>query len=502
MEALAGLANGFAVLAAPENLVAVAVGCMLGSLVGVLPGVGPAGAMAVLLPISFTLRPETAVILLAGIFYGAQYGGSTTAILLNIPGEATSVVTTIDGYQLTKRGRAGAALFVAAVGSFVAGTISVALLMFVAPPLADLAVKFGPPEFFAITAFGLMALSRLTGGSLPLVTMLIGVGLALTTVGLDQTFGKARLTFGQVQLLQGVELVAVAVGLFGIAEVFVVAEERQMLPTLVPVRLHELLPTRQEWRRAVAPILRGSAVGFPFGLIPGPSVILSTFASYAIEKRISKRPEEFGQGAIEGVAGPEAANNAAAGGAMVPLLSLGVPFAPPTAMLLGAFTLHGIQPGPLLVTEHPDVFWGLVASMYVGNAMLLALNLPLVGIFTALLRIPQDILLALIVVVSVIGVFSVNNSVLDLFVMLAMGVVGYVLRKFRLNPATLILPFVIGTLMEQSFVQTLMLARGNARYLLTRPIALGLLVAGVLALVLPLLFRLLRRRFGVSGIRH
>lgn len=497
MDALAGLAKGFAVVAAPENLLAVVLGCVLGSIVGVLPGIGPVGAMAVLLPISFTLKPATAVILLAGIFYGAQYGGSTTAILLNIPGEATSVVTTIDGYQMTRRGRAGAALTVAAVGSFVAGTISVVLLMLVAPPLADLAVKFGPAEFFAITAFGLMALSRLTGGSLPLVVMLVGGGLALTTIGQDVTFGKARFTFGSVQLLQGLELVAVAVGLFGVAEVLIVAEEREMLPRLVAVRLRDLLPTRDEWRRSIGAIWRGTAIGFPFGLVPGPAVILSTFASYAVEKRVSRMPDEFGHGAIEGVAGPESANNAAAGGAMVPLLALGVPFAPPTAMLLGAFTLHGIQPGPLLATEHPHVFWGLIASMYLGNVVLLVLNLPLVGLFTSFLRMPRDVLLALIVLLSAVGVFSVNNSVLDLAVMVAMGVLGYVLRKFGLNPATIILPFVIGTVMEQSLVQTLLLARGRPAYLLERPIAFTLLLAGAVALAWPWLVRLRSTRRSV-----
>ena len=493
MDAVTGVAKGLAVVSAPENLLAVVVGCVLGSMVGVLPGIGPAGAMALLLPISFTLSPATAVILLAGIFYGAQYGGSTAAILINIPGEATSVVTTLDGYQMTRRGRAGAALMVAAVGSFVAGTVSVVALMLVAPPLADLAVKFGPPEFFAITAFGLMALSRLTGGSLPLVLMLVGVGLALTTVGQDVTFGKARFTFGSVQLLQGVELVAVAVGLFGIAEVLAVAEERAPQHRLVPIRLAELLPTRAEWRRSFGAMLRGTAVGFPFGLIPGPAVILSTFASYALEKRLSRHPEEFGHGAIEGVAGPESANNAAAGGALVPLLALGVPFAPPTAMLLGGFTLHGIQPGPLLASEHPEVFWGLIASLYVGNVVLLVLNLPLVRVFTHLLGVPRDILLALIVLVSVVGVFAVNNSVLDLFVMVLMGVVGYGLRKAGLSPATLILPFVIGTLMEQSLVQTLMLARGRPGYLLERPIAIALLLAGAVALAWPWLARCVRR---------
>ncbi|MGQ0543863.1 MAG: tripartite tricarboxylate transporter permease [Betaproteobacteria bacterium] len=493
MEALAGLMGGFAVLAEPANLAALAAGCVFGSLVGVLPGVGPVGAMAILLPLSFTLEPSTAVILLAGIFYGAQYGGSTTAILLNIPGEATSVVTALDGYQLTRRGRAGPALFVAAVGSFVAGTLAVAVLMFVAPLLADAAVKFGPPEFFAITAFGLMLLARLTGGSLPLVAMLVAIGLALTTVGLDQTFGKSRFTFGVVELFNGLELVAVAVGLFGIAEVLSALERRVEAARPARLRLRELLPSGEEARRSAGPMLRGAVVGFPFGLVPGPAVILSTFASYGLERRLSKRPQEFGSGAIEGVAGPESANNSAAVGALVPLLSLGVPFAPPTAILLGAFVLHGIQPGPLLAVEHPEVFWGLIASMYAGNVMLLALNLPLIGLFVWLLRIPRDVLLALVVVLSFVGVYSVNNSTVDLYVMTAMGALGWGLRKFGLSPATLILPFVIGALMEKSLVQTLILARGDPGYLLTRPIALVLLALGIAALLGP---ALLSRRGG------
>lgn len=493
MEALEGLLRGFAVLATPGNLAALGAGCVVGSLVGVLPGIGPVGAMAILLPLSFTLEPSTAVILLAGIFYGAQYGGSTTAILLNIPGEATSVVTALDGYQLTRRGRAGPALFIAAVGSFVAGTLAVVVLMFVAPLLADVAVKFGPPEFFAITAFGLMLLSRLTGGSLPLVAMLVAFGLAFTTVGLDQTFGRTRFTFGLVDLFNGLELVAVAVGLFGIAEVLIALEQRLEGGRPARLRLRELLPSREEARRSVGPIIRGAAIGFPFGLIPGPAVILSTFASYGLERRLSRRPEEFGTGAIEGVAGPEAANNSAAVGALVPLLSLGVPFAPPTAILLGAFVLHGIQPGPLLAAEHPDVFWGLIASMYAGNLMLLALNLPLIGLFVWLLRIPRDLLLALVLVLSFVGVYSVNNSTVDLYVMTVMGVIGWGLRKLGLSPATLILPFVIGTLMEKSLVQTLILARGDLAYLLTRPIALTLLFLGAAALIAPALLALVRK---------
>ena len=494
MESLPGLTRGFTALSSADNLIALTSGVILGTLVGVLPGLGPVGAMAILLPLSFQMDPTAAIIMMAGVFYGAQYGGSTTSILMNIPGESTSVVTSIDGYQMTKRGRAGAALTMSAVGSFVAGTIAVILLMLFAPLLAQLALNFGAAEYFALTAFGLMVLSRLTGGTLPMALMLVGIGLALKTIGQDQSFGIARFTFGIMDLWQGVELTAVVIGLFGIAEVLVAAEEHIGVAHVATVHLRELLPTREEWRRSFGPILRGTAIGFPFGLIPGPAAILSTFASYAVEKRVSRHPEEFGKGAIEGVAGPESANNAAAGGTLVPLLSLGVPFAPPTALLLGAFIIHGIQPGPLLMREHPDVFWGLVASMYAGNVMLLILNLPLVGLFTSILRMPRDILLTLIVLVSVIGVFSVNNSVFDLVVMLATGILGYAMRKFRLSPATLVLPLVIGTLMEQSLVQALLISHGDFTYFLGRPIALLLLLVGLGSLVVPTGWRRLRPR--------
>lgn len=498
MDAIDGLLQGFAALSDPSTLVALAVGVIFGTLVGVLPGLGPLGAMAILLPLSFQLEPTAAIILVAGVYYGAQYGGSTTSILMNIPGESTSVVTTIDGYQMTKKGRAGAALTVSAVGSFIAGTVAIVLLMVFAPALAQIAVSFGAAEYFALTAFGLMVLSRLTGGTVAASLMLVGIGLALRTVGQELMFGTARFTFGQLDLWQGIELTPVVIGLFGITEVLVAVEERAGVAQIASVRLRELLPTAEEWRRSLLPMLRGTAIGFPFGLVPGPAAILSTFASYAVEKRVSKRPQEFGQGAIEGVAGPESANNAAAGGTLVPLLSLGVPFAPPMALLLGAFTLHGIQPGPLLMRDHPDVFWGLVASMYAGNVMLLVLNLPLVGLFTSMLKMPRDFLMTLIVLVSVVGVYSVNNSVVDLIIMVVAGVVGYGMRKVRLSPATLVLPLVIGTLMEQSLVRTLMICTGDLSYFLTRPIAMTLLLLGFASLIVPALWQQLRPRPGAS----
>ncbi len=488
MEPLAGLLHGFATLANAGTLFALALGVLAGTLVGVLPGIGPIGAMAMLLPVSFRMDPTGAIVLMAGVFYGAQYGGSTTSILLNIPGESTAVVTTIDGYQMTKRGRAGAALTVAAVGSFIAGTVAIVLLMLCAPALAQVALRFGAAEYFALTACGLLVLSRLTGGSVAVALMLVAGGLALRTVGQVTFFGLARFHFGLVALWPGIELTPVVIGLFGLAEVFLAAEERTAAMRIAAVRLRDQLPTGREWRRSVGAILRGTAVGFPFGLVPGPAAVLATFASYAVEKRVAAQPQEFGRGAIEGVAGPEAANNAAAGGSLVPLLSLGVPFAPPTALLLGAFMIHGIQPGPLLLRDHPDVFWGLVASMYAGNAMLLILNLPLVGLFISILRLPRDVLLSLIILISVASVYSVNNSVLDLLVMLLFGLVGYAMRKFHLSPATLVLPLVIGSLLEQSLLQTLALSRGDLTYLLGRPIALALLLAGLGSLCLPALW--------------
>ncbi|MCL5109780.1 MAG: tripartite tricarboxylate transporter permease [Chloroflexi bacterium] len=504
MDPLQGLLHGFSALGDPQVMLALVAGVFLGTLVGVLPGLGPVGAMAILMPLSFQLDSTAAIILMAGIFYGAQYGGSTTSILVNIPGESTSVVTCLDGYQMTKRGRAGAALTVSAVGSFIAGTISVVLLMFFAPLLAQFALSFGAAEYFALTVFGLLVLSRLTGGALTLAMMLVGAGLALKTIGQEATYGIARFTFGVMDLWQGVELTAVVVGLFGIAEVLSASEERGGMVQVMSVRLRELLPTREEWGRSWVPMLRGTAVGFPFGLIPGPAAILSTFASYAVERRFSKHPEEFGKGAIEGVAGPESANNAAAGGTLVPLLSLGVPFAPATALLLGAFIIHGIRPGPLLISEHPEVFWGLVASMYAGNVMLLILNLPLVGLFVSFLKLPRDILLTAIVLVSAVGVYSVNNSIFDLIVMLAAGLLGYAMRKFRLSPATLVLPLVIGGLMESSFMQMLLISRGDMGYLLTRPIALTLLVLGVGSLFAPVMWRYLRPRAAdpLAGVRE
>jgi len=488
-----GLVYGFGVALAPANLLACFVGVLIGTVVGVLPGIGPIGAMALLIPSTFALSPATALIMLAGIYYGAMYGGSTTSILVNVPGEAASVVTTLDGYQMARRGRAGAALTVAAMGSFVAGSLGVVGIVLSASWLADQALRFGPPEYFALSAMGLAILSRLSGGAVRMSLLMVGLGLALGTVGMEPISGVRRFTFGVLQLAQGIELVPVIMGLYGVAEVIVLAEEGLRKADLARVRLRELFPTREEWGRSAMPIARGSVVGFVAGLVPGPAAVLSTFVSYALERRVSKTPERFGHGAIEGVAGPEAANNGATAGAMVPLLSLGIPFAPATAILLGALVIHGVQPGPLLMVQRPEVFWGVVASMYIGNLFLLVLNVPLVGVFVSILRLPQHVLSTLVLLLCLVGAYSLNNSPLDLWVLVGMGIVGWAFRKLAIDPAPLIVALVLGPFMENTLRQTLFMAHGDWRLLVLRPLSLALLLVGVLVLAAPPVVAALRR---------
>jgi putative tricarboxylic transport membrane protein len=491
---LEGLVYGFSVALMPANLLACFLGVLVGTIVGILPGIGPVGAMALLLPSTFALQPATALIMLAGIYYGAMYGGSTTSILVNVPGEAGSVVTALDGYQMTRKGRAGAALAVAAAGSFIAGSLGVVGIMLAASWLADQALRFGPPEYFALALTGLLLLSRLSGGKVMHAFVLVAIGLALGTVGMDSISAVRRFTFGSTQLSQGVELVPVIMGLYGVAEVMLIAEAGLRKAHVATVRLRELLPTRAEWKQSAMPIARGSVVGFVTGLIPGPAAVLSTFISYTIERRLSRTPERFGQGAIEGVAGPEAANNGATAGAMVPLLSLGIPFSPATAILLGALTITGIQPGPLLISQRPEVFWGVVASMYVGNFILLILNLPLVGLFVSVLRLPQHVLATLVLLLCLVGAYSLNNSQLDLWVLVAFGIFGYGLRKLAIDPSPLVVALVLGPLMEKTLRQALFLERGNVLALAARPLTAALLVLGAVVLIAPPLVRLLRRQ--------
>jgi putative tricarboxylic transport membrane protein len=493
VEAPHNLLYGFSVALSLPNLFACFVGVLVGTIVGVLPGIGPVGAMALLIPITFSFQPATAIIMMTGIFYGAMYGGSTTSILINVPGEAASVVTCIDGYQMARKGRAGAALAVAAVGSFMAGTLGLIGLQFFAPPLANAALSFGPPEYCALGILGLLLLSCLGTGSIVKSFLMVALGVMLGTVGMEGMSGYRRYTFGRLDLAQGVDIVPVAMGLFGVAEVLFMAEEGLVETVVASVRLRELFPTVREWARALPAMVRGGVVGFLIGLVPGPSAVISTFASYALEKRISPRKEEFGTGAIEGVAGPESANNAASAAAMVPLLALGIPFSPAVAMLLGALMIHGVQPGPLLMQQRPDIFWGVVASMYIGNVMLLILNLPMVGLFANLLRTPRHILIVLITLFCLVGTYSVNNSVLDLVILVIMGALGYALRKLKFDLAPIVLGVVLGPIIETRFRQSMIFVQGDVLALIRRPITATLLAAGVLALVIPAILRAARR---------
>jgi len=459
------------------------VGCLVGTLVGMLPGIGPLAGISILLPLTFGLDATKAIVMLAGIYYGSQYGGSTTSILLRIPGEAASVMTCIDGNAMAKKGRAGAALCIAAVGSFVAGTFGVVLLTLVAPPLADFALGFGPPEYTALLALGLIFLAYMSTGSLVRTLLMAALGLLLGTIGIDVMTGHFRYSFDIAELGDGIGIVPVAVGLFGLGEILS-TPSRQVTAEVVRPKLRELWPSREEWRASALPIARGSVLGFVIGIIPGSAHIISSFMSYALEKRVSKTPEEFGKGAVAGVAGPESANNAASTGSFVPMLALGIPTGPVTAVLMAALLIHGVPPGPTLVNDHPSVFWGFVASMYVGNLMLLALNLPLVGVFVNLLRIPYAYLYPLIIMFCVIGVYGVNNSIVDVWIMLIMGAVGYGLKKFGFDPAPLVLGLVIAPILEMSLRQSLIMSDGNWAIFLQRPISLVLLAvsAGLLAL--------------------
>jgi len=498
-----GLLQGFSVALTPTNLFFAFLGALLGTVVGVLPGIGPIGAMALLLGATYSLPPATALIMFAGIYYGSMYGGSTTSILVNIPGEPSSVVTCLDGNQMARRGRGGAALFIAAAGSFVAGSIALVILSWLAPILAEVALKFGPPEYFAIAVFGLLVLSQLSGQELLKSFLMVGVGLLLSTVGMDVINGQPRFDFGTIGLKQGVDFVPIAMGLFGVAEVLEVAKESlDDRKDVIRVKLRQLLPNRGEMKRSVGPTLRGSVLGFMTGLIPGPAAVISTFLSYTLERKISKRPKEFGQGAPEGVAGPESANNASAVGAFVPLLSLGIPFAPPTALLLSAMMIHGVTPGPMLIQERPDVFWGVISSMYIGNFMLLVLNLPLVGIFLHVLRTPRNLLMPLILLLCVVGVFAVNNSVVDLWIMLVSGIGGYFLRKMDFSVAPLVLALVIGPMMENALRQSLMLSLGSFDIFFTQPLSRALFILAGVILISPVLWRLGRRSFLKKGDGH
>ena len=497
MELLNHLLMGFSVALQPVNLFYCFIGVVIGTLVGVLPGLGPVAAMSLLLPATFHTTPVASIIMLSGIYYGAMYGGSTTSILVNIPGEAASVMTCIDGYQMARQGRAGPALGISAFGSFIAGTLGILGLILIAPPLVDFALKFGPPEYFSLMVLGLMILTFLTSASMIRALMMAAFGLVVGTIGLDNISGLARFTFNIPELLDGVGLVPVVMGLFGISEVLLNIELK-VKREVFTANIKGLLPTRKDWGQSIWPIMRGTILGFLLGILPGGGAVIASFVSYAVEKRVSKHPEEFGKGAIEGVAAPEAANNSAAQGAFIPLLTLGIPSNVVMAMLLGALIIHGVTPGPLLLSQHPQLFWGVVASMYVGNAMLLALNLPLIGMWVQLLRVPYSILFPIIILFCLLGSYSLNNSTTDVAIMLIFGIVGYLMKKISLEAAPMVLAFVLGPMMETALRQALIKSKGSFSIFFTRPISATCLIIAIALMIIPLLPWFRRRRPGVT----
>jgi putative tricarboxylic transport membrane protein len=486
------ISQGLAISLQPYNLFLCFLGCLLGTLVGVLPGLGPTAAIALLLPATFHLTPVSAIIMLAGIYYGAMYGGSTTSILVNIPGEAASVVTCLDGYQMARQGRAGPALGIAAFGSYIAGTFSIIGLMLVAPPLARVALAFGPPEYFSLMCLGLTILIYLASGSIVKALMMAALGLIIGCIGSDTLTNAHRFTLGIPELMDGVGLIPLVMGLFGVSEVLLNMEE-QMKSEILKTKIKNLLPNLQDWKRSALPILRGSILGFFLGILPGGGAAISSFVSYAVEKKISRHPERFGKGAIEGVAGPESANNSAVGGAFIPLFSLGIPSNPVMAILLGALMIHGIIPGPHLVNQNPDLFWGVIVSMYVGNVMLLILNLPLIGLWVKLLKVPYIILFPLILLFCLIGAYTVSNKIVDIYIMIFFGVLGYLFRKYRYEAAPLILAFVLGPMLEDALRQSLIMSEGDARIFFSRPIS-GVLMGGVVLLLGSSMFSTIRNK--------
>ena len=486
LETLQNLYLGFTVALSPAVFLYAVVGCIIGTLVGVLPGVGPLAGISLLLPASFGMDATSAIVLLAGIYYGAMYGGSTTSILMRIPGEAASVMTCIDGYEMTRNGRAGPALAIAAVGSYIAGTVSVVALMLLAPPLANFALRFGPPEYCALLLLGLLALAYMSGGSILKALAMAALGLLLGMIGIDPMTGFFRFAYGIVELGDGIGVVPVAVGLFGLSEILLTAGDQAPGEVKKP-RLADLLPSRQEWRDSVWPIGRGTVLGFLIGIVPGSAHIISSFVSYAVERRVSKHPERFGHGAIEGVAGPESANNSATSGAFVPMLALGVPSGPIPAVMLAALMVHGVSPGPLLIQQQPELFWGFIASMYVGNVVLLILNLPLVGIFVNVLRVPYPLLYPAILLFCVLGVYAVNGSTVDIGIMAAMGALGYLLRKFDFETAPVVLGLILAPMIEMSLRQSLEMSSGSYAIFVSRPIASVMLLIGLALLLFSLL---------------
>ncbi len=493
MELFAHLATGFGVALTPVNLLYALIGTLLGTLIGVLPGIGPVATIAMLLPTTYALQPVSALIMLAGIYYGAQYGGSTTAILVNMPGESSSVVTCLDGYQMARRGQAGTALATAALASFFAGTCATVLVAAVSLPLSSLALKFGPAEYFSLMVLGLIGAVVLAHGSLLKAIAMILVGLLLGIVGTDVNSGVVRFDFGIPELSDGIGVVVVAMGMFGFSEIIMNLESTERRE-LITTRLKGFWFTREQFRRAAPAVLRGTALGSMLGVLPGGGAMLSSFASYSIEKKLSRDPSQFGKGAIEGVAGPESANNAGAQTSFIPLLTLGIPENAVMAMMVGAMTIHNIQPGPQVMTSNPGLFWGLIASMWVGNLMLVVLNLPLIGIWIKLLTVPYRLLYPAILLFCAIGVYTVNNTSFDVMQTAFFGLIGVLFAKLECEPAPLLLGFVLGPMMEENLRRALLLSRGDPTVFATRPISAGLLAAAILLVLVIALPNMRKRR--------
>jgi putative tricarboxylic transport membrane protein len=490
---LAPVVEGFAVVLEPTNLLYCLLGVLIGMLIGVLPGLGPAATIAILLPLTFGLEPVTAIILLAGIFYGAQYGGTITSVLLRLPGEASSVVTVFDGYALAKQGRAGTALGIAAVGSFVGGTVSIIALTFVAPLVAGFALDFGPPEYTALALLGILLVATVSGGGRVKALIAACVGLLLATVGRDGFTGAERFTFDNLALADGIDFVPIAMGLFGLGEILYNLEERHRA-VAAPAKVANVWPSRADLRQSSGAIGRGSIIGFLLGILPGGGATLSSMVAYAVEKRRAKAPERFGRGAVEGVAAPETANNAAATSSFIPLLTLGIPANATMAVIFGALLIQGVAPGPRLVSEEPELFWGVVNSMYLGNILLLIMSVPLVGLFVLILRVRATILAPITVLITLVGVYTVNNSVFDIGLVIAFGLLGYLMKKQGFEPGPLVLAFVLGSLLESSLRRSLLLFAGNPAGLFTRPVSGTLMALFLLVVAVPLVRAGLARR--------
>ncbi len=486
MDTFSHLLGGFQIALTPLNILFCFIGAFIGTFVGVLPGIGPTGAMAMLLPVTMGVPPVSAVILLAGIYYGAQYGSSTTSILVNIPGEPTSIVTCIDGHQMAKQGRAGPALGISALGSFIAGTIAIMFLGSLAGPVTQFALQFGPPEYFGLMVLGMMLIIYLGGKSMMKSLVSATMGLIFTMVGMDIFSGKVRFGFGWIEMSNGIGLVPMAMGLFGLADIFLNLETK-VDQNIFVLKLKGIFPNWQDLKQSVAPIFRGSFLGFFLGILPGGGPTLASIASYGIEKKMTKHPERFGHGAIEGVAGPESANNGAAGGSFVPLFTLGIPPNSPMAMLLGALMLYGMQPGPMLIVDHPEIFWGTIASMYLGNVMLLILNFPLIGLWVQILKIPYRILFPLIILFTLVGSYTVRNNVVDLLFLVIFGLLGYLMKKFDYEVVPMMLAFILGDYMETALRQSMIVSAGSLSIFFTRPIAAGCLGLAFLLLISPLI---------------